>query len=200
MIAGASALVVLAVMGLFLVGLVNSGDPPGLLAGSVIEESQRQAVPDLRLAVLSAGDGLGPAGTEVSLRELGGRTVVLNVWASWCGPCEDEAPVLERVARDYRAQGDEVLVLGLDVQDLRGDALDFIAENGLSYPSLRDAGEGTDRALRTAGVPETFIVDSAGRVAMRHIGPVIQPAQLTQPIARIRAGAGEPAESETQTR
>ena len=58
--------------------------------------------PSSRLPVLVAADGIGPAGTEVSSSDLGGRIVVLNFWASWCAPCEAEAPVLEEVAERYR--------------------------------------------------------------------------------------------------
>lgn len=192
-VAGVVGAAVAAVLALFLVGLMNAGTPPGLADRVVVPEAEREPAPDLTLSVLAAGDGVGPVGTEVSLSELRGRTVVLNVWASWCGPCEAEAPVLERVARGYRAEGPDVLVLGLDIQDLRGDALEFIDELGLTYPSLRDAGDGADRALRTTGVPETFLIDAEGRIAMRHVGPVTEPAQLTGPVAEVRAGGASAA-------
>ena len=69
----------------------------------------------------------------MSLDDLRGQTVVLNFWASWCGPCEDEAPILNEVARRYRGD-DSVVVLGLDTQDLTDEALAFAREFGIVVP------------------------------------------------------------------
>jgi cytochrome c biogenesis protein CcmG/thiol:disulfide interchange protein DsbE len=120
----------------------------------------------------------------VSLDDLRGRTVVLNFWASWCEPCEGEAPILDQVARQYRGSGD-VVVLGLDVQDLTDEALRFAREFGISYPSLREAGDDAYRAYQLTGVPETFVIDPEGRIALKLAGPVTDPAQLTTAIDQL---------------
>ncbi len=107
---------------------------------------------------------------ERSLADYRGQVVVLNFWASWCKPCKDESPLLERWHQ--RIKDRDATVLGVDMLDVTSDALDFIAEYGLTYPMLRDKdGEG----LETFGVvqyPETFVIDRQGRIAAVRRGPV----------------------------
>jgi cytochrome c biogenesis protein CcmG/thiol:disulfide interchange protein DsbE len=96
--------------------------------------------------------------------------VVLNFWASWCRPCKDESPLLERWHK--RMVNRDGTVLGVDMMDVTSDAQDFIAEYGLTYPMLKDKdGEGVE----TFGVvqyPETFVIDRQGRIAAVQRGPV----------------------------
>ena len=132
-----------------------------------------------RLPVLRQGDGLGPPGTQVSLDSLRGRTVVVNFWASWCAPCKDETPILNTVAERYRKQGRNVVVLGVDVQDLRENALDFARSTGVAYPLLRDGTDDAMRAFEVPRLPESFVIDPSGRIALHVIGQVVDPAQIT---------------------
>lgn len=129
-----------------------------------------------------------PPGGEGSLADFEGEWVLMNVWASWCVPCRDESPALERFSRQNR---DSVVVLGIDTRDLSGDALDFIDEFGLTYPQLRDPdGRYADR-LETTGVPESFLVDPEGRLARRLRGPFASAAEITRFAApALRAGKG----------
>lgn len=122
---------------------------------------------------------------RVELSELRGRSVVLNFWASWCIPCREEAPVLERAWRDARRRG--VLFLGLDVRDLRDEARAFLREFSLSYPSVRDGGGDSMRPWGVTGIPETFFLSRDGRVAGHVIGAISR-AQLAEGIAAARAG------------
>lgn len=138
--------------------------------------------------MLTAGDGIGPVGSEVSSEDLKGRIVVLNFWASWCDPCELEAPVLEEVAARYRASKD-VVVLGVDVQDLREEALSFIERNGLTYPSLRDGTDEAQHAYEVPALPETFVIDQNGLVALKIAGQLTDTAQLTTAIEQLRKEA-----------
>jgi cytochrome c biogenesis protein CcmG, thiol:disulfide interchange protein DsbE len=123
----------------------------------------RNPAPPLELPRLS---GLGAE----TLEDYKGKVVVLNFWASWCEPCRKESPLLQRWHRRMeRRQG---TVLGVDVQDVTGDARDFIAKYKLTYPMLRD-GEGLTReSFAIIGFPETFVLDRRGRIAAVRRGPV----------------------------
>lgn len=144
-----------AVLGLiaFLVwGLFSSGE------GEL--ESGRE-VPSMELATL-------PAGGKGSLAEYRGDWVLMNVWASWCLPCREESPALERFAKSSKGK---VRLLGIDTRDLSADALRFMREFGISYPQLRDPDGTYADTLRTSGVPESFLIDPEGRLAARFKGP-----------------------------
>lgn len=178
--------IVLFVVVLLVVGLVNKD--LGTSIQDALEEGRRPAAPGITLPVLTAGDGIGPVGSEVSSEDLKGKIVVLNFWASWCDPCELEAPVLEEVAARYR-ESEDVVVLGVDVQDLREDALSFVERNGLTYPSLRDGTDEAQHAYEVPALPETFVIDQKGMVALKVAGQLTQPAQLTTAIEQLRAEA-----------
>ncbi|HXF82901.1 MAG TPA: TlpA disulfide reductase family protein [bacterium] len=111
-------------------------------------------------------------GGTLSLGELRGRYVVMNFWASWCIPCRDEAPLLERVWREYRARG--VVVLGVNIQDLEPEARRFIAETKATYPQVRDRDGTVSRAYGTTGVPETFFIDREGRIVRKFPGAAVE--------------------------
>ncbi|MGD9734738.1 MAG: TlpA family protein disulfide reductase [Solirubrobacterales bacterium] len=150
----------------------------GLRAGGVdrsidsaIARGELEPAPAFTLPVLANGAPLGKAdGEPLSLSELRGRPVILNFWASWCDPCKREAPILEGAWRAGRAKG--VVVLGLDVQDLSGNALDFIADYRQTYPHVRDKGDATYRDYGLTGVPETFFIDRQGRVRVHWVGEI----------------------------
>lgn len=162
---------ILAVIGLLGYGFFSEGTPR-LEAG--------QAVPTSELERLSE-DGTG------SLADYRGRWVLMNVWASWCTPCRDEAPDLRRFNR--RHAGDRFAMLGIDTQDGTQPALDFVAELGLDYEHLRDpSGRYSRQELGTTGVPETFLVDPDGNLAL-HFPGVIDADWLRREVApRIRGG------------
>lgn len=185
----ASALAAAAVVVLLAVGLMNQGVDSTIQ--DALAEGERPDAPDLELPVLHAGDGVGPAGARFDLESLRGSVVVLNFWATWCGPCEEEAPLLEGVARGYRDRpGDDVVVLGVDVEDLSADARDFIARHGISYPNVRDGGDSTKRSFEVGGLPETFVIDADGRIAVKHVGEITSARQLTNPIEQLLDEAG----------
>lgn len=123
-------------------------------------------------------------GQPIGLVELRGKPVVLNFWASWCGPCRDEAPVLEAVWEQYRTQG--VVVVGVDYVDTELEAKKFMQEFKISYPNGPDVGTRVSQAYHITGVPETYFitrdgklldgVDADGRAYGNWIGPITDAA------------------------
>lgn len=149
-------LAVLAVVGLLGFGLLSKGEA---------QIAVGDPVPDRELPVLG-GEGSG------SLADYRGRWVLVNLWASWCDPCREEAPELDRFARRYRDRG--VSAVGINVQDNSEDALAFLREFDISYPQLRSVGDERSDAFGSTGVPENFLVDPRGRLALIWRGPVNQ--------------------------
>lgn len=178
--------IVLFIVVLLIVGLTNKG--LGTSIQDALAEGRRPAAPELSLPVLTAADGIGPVESTVSTSSLRGKIVVLNFWASWCDPCELEAPVLEEVATRYRSSKD-VVVVGVDVQDLREKALGFVQRNGLTYPSLRDGTDGAQHSYQVPALPETFVIDRQGRIALHVAGQLTQTEQLTNAIEQLKVEA-----------
>jgi cytochrome c biogenesis protein CcmG/thiol:disulfide interchange protein DsbE len=145
---------VCAVIGLLAFGLLSKGT-------TSIEVGD--PVPDKVLPALEGG-GSG------SIADYRGDWVLVNLWASWCGPCRDEAPALESFYRDHRKEG--VTVLGINVQDNSEDARAFVAEFSPTYPQLRSVGDERSEAFGATGVPENFLVNPKGRIALFTRGPV----------------------------
>jgi cytochrome c biogenesis protein CcmG/thiol:disulfide interchange protein DsbE len=155
-----SAVVVLVVAGV--AGLI------ALLAYGVASESPEkdvdgEAAPELSLPPLDGGP-------ERSLADWRGQVVVLNYWASWCEPCREESPLLERWHQ--RISKRNATVLGIDVLDVTSDAQDFIDEYGLTYPHLRDKDGSTQEDFGIVAYPETFVIDRDGRITATRRGPV----------------------------
>lgn len=122
---------------------------------------------------------------RVTLSELRGTPVVLNFWASWCVPCRQEAPTLERGWHRGRERG--VLYIGLNMQDVRDDARDFIRDFALGFPHVRDPSKDTARDWGVIGIPETFFIGREGRVVGHVIGTV-SAQQLDDGVAAALAG------------
>jgi cytochrome c biogenesis protein CcmG/thiol:disulfide interchange protein DsbE len=133
------------------------------------------------------GGSLGPAlaDNRLSSSEVRGRPYVLNFWASWCVPCREEAPLLQRAWRDARKQG--VLFVGLNMQDVRGDAHDFIADFEIDYLNIRDPSNEVARRFGVTGIPETFFVSASGDVVAHVIG-VVSGEQLDAGMAAAMSG------------
>ena len=108
----------------------------------------------------SSSAGSTPADGKLSLADLKGKPVIVNFWASWCIPCKDEAPALQKTYEKYRAQG--LTVLGIDAQDFREDAKRFTKRFGVTYPVVYDGSGSTLGKWGVTGFPETFFVDRSG--------------------------------------
>ena len=108
--------------------------------------------------------------TQVSLSELKGKVAVINFWASWCKPCEQEAAELEEAWRYYQPGG-EVVFLGVDYADTEPQALDYLQTFDITYPNGPDLGTRISQAFRMGGVPETYFIDREGVLRRIKIGP-----------------------------
>ena len=118
--------------------------------------------PGFRLPALAGGD------TE--LASLRGRWVLVNFWATWCPPCVQEMPSLERLHRTLGPAG--LVVLGVSADEDEGALRRFLAQNPVSFPVLRDpGGRLAASAYRTTGYPETFLIDPDGVLRESYVGP-----------------------------
>jgi cytochrome c biogenesis protein CcmG, thiol:disulfide interchange protein DsbE len=124
-------------------------------------------------------------GPTLSLDEHRGRPMIINFWASWCGPCYTEAPHLQRIWQRF---GDEVLVIGVQTQDrdARSAGRAFIDQFGLSFPNVIDNDSRVSIAYGLFGVPETFFVRADGTLAHKHAGPVTEAMMVEQIEALLR--------------
>jgi cytochrome c biogenesis protein CcmG, thiol:disulfide interchange protein DsbE len=149
-----------ALVALLVYGLTAAGESTTL--DDAVARGERPAAPSRALPKLGGGTG--------SLADYRGKPVVLNFWASWCEPCEAEAPALRRAqARLERAGG---TVLGVTVQDATPDSQRFAREHDIGFPSLRDVDGELGKDYGRTGVPETFIIDRDGRVVAISRGQV----------------------------
>jgi cytochrome c biogenesis protein CcmG, thiol:disulfide interchange protein DsbE len=146
-----------------LLGYGLSSNEPDRTVEEALARGEREEAPALELPRLSGG------GVQ-SLEDYRGQVVVLNFWASWCEPCRVESPLLQRWHE--RIEERQGTLLGVDIQDVTGDAHDFIDKYELTYPMLRD-GEGLTReTFAIIALPETFVIDRQGRIAAVQRGPV----------------------------
>ena len=166
-----------ALLALLAYGVASQGQDTSI--DDAIAEGERLEAPSAMLPVL------GERG-EGSLTGYRGRVVVLNFWASWCPPCIDELPLLQRTQQ--RIEGRGGTVLGVNYRDIPEDALGFVGRFGLTYRSLRDRDGEYAEEYASTGFPETFLIDRSGRIAASRRGPVDRrwlerrlPALLAEP-------------------
>jgi peroxiredoxin len=143
-----------------------------------------ERAPDFTLPALTRG--------SLSLHDFGRQVVVVHFWATWCPPCMEEAPSLEKFAEQMRFQG--VTVMGVSVDQDAAALQTFAAEQHLSFPILRDPNQSIANHYGTFQFPETYIIDQDGRVAEKLIGPMDwqDPRIITfvQELARKTGGQG----------
>ncbi|MEW6568415.1 MAG: TlpA disulfide reductase family protein, partial [Chloroflexota bacterium] len=120
-------------------------------------------------------------GETLRVTDLHGQVVIVNFWASWCKPCEEEAAFLERAHRQYRDRG--VVFLGVNYVDTRPEALQYLERFSITYPNGPDLGTRISQAFRIRGVPETYVIGPDGVLTSVKIGPYESLAELESAIA-----------------
>ncbi len=151
------AVIVLAVL------LVRDLMHPDHSVARSVQQGKIVPAPNFRLPRLN---GTG----KLQLAALRGKAVVLNYWASDCGPCKQEMPRLEAAARRYAGR---VVFVGVDVEDVKGPARAFLTRYGVTYPIVFDQSGSTVGPYGVIGTPQTFFVDRRGRLVSPHVlGPV----------------------------
>jgi cytochrome c-type biogenesis protein len=127
-------------------------------------------------------------GDSVSLESLRGKPVLLNIWATWCHPCRDEIPELQRLYERYRGRGLEIVGVSVDASADEKAIADFARRYGMTYPIWRDPDERVSATFLAIGVPATFLIDRRGVLRWRKTGPIgANDTTLTSAIERAVA-------------
>ena len=121
-------------------------------------------------------------GNPVSLADLRGRPVIVNFWASWCGPCVDEFPLLSAAAVAHESDG--LAVVGIVFQDRSEAAREFLARMGATWPAAMDPGNAVATRFGIVWPPDSFFIDRDGVVVGRQIGQ-LTPSDLQRGLAQI---------------
>jgi cytochrome c biogenesis protein CcmG, thiol:disulfide interchange protein DsbE len=126
---------------------------------------------------------------ESRIASLRGYPVVVNVWASWCGPCRFEFPTLQKLSAAY---GKKVAFLGVDKQDSEAHAKAFLGSDPVPYPSYSDPNQDIGRVIgATSGVPDTAFYDRAGKLVYLKMGPYTDQSELRDDVRRYALGEAE---------
>ena len=162
---GLILVVTLSLLGILTYGVIRKG----------VTQPKSGPAPDFTLTLFGGG--------QITLSELRGKGVVLNFWASWCPPCREEAPYLERAWRKYKDRG--IVFIGVDYLDQEPQALAYIEEFQITYPNGPDLGSRIARRYFIRGVPETFLIDPQGQIKGFKEGPFTSLEELEARIQEI---------------
>jgi thiol-disulfide isomerase/thioredoxin len=131
----------------------------------------------LALPASGAGSGSGPApqftlesrvGSKISLAQYKGQVVMLNFWASWCGPCRQEMPLLENIYKKYNKMG--FTLIGVNVEPDSKAAEGFLKATPVSFPVIYDKDSTVSKAYDVSGMPSTVLIDRKGNIRVLHRG------------------------------
>jgi thiol-disulfide isomerase/thioredoxin len=146
---------------------------PGLLAALLLacSAAERPATSDVgKPAPAYAAVTLD--GDSVSLAALRGKVILLNIWATWCHPCREEIPVLQRLHQAYAGRGLALVGVSVDARGEEAKVRDFARSFGMTYPIWHDPDERASATFLAIGVPATYLIGRDGTLLWRHVGPV----------------------------
>jgi cytochrome c biogenesis protein CcmG/thiol:disulfide interchange protein DsbE len=158
--AGFLLLVILSFMILMIWGLLNKTSTTGKSGSTRLEK----AAPEFTLSLLN--------GEDLVLADHIGKPIVINFWASWCPPCREEAKILEKVWRTYKAK--DVLFIGIGIQDSTEDAESYLKLFDISYPNGLDHDGRITVDYGVIGLPVTFLINETGVVETRWVGAITE--------------------------
>jgi cytochrome c biogenesis protein CcmG, thiol:disulfide interchange protein DsbE len=153
-----------------LIGLVGAG---WLVRDRFLPVEVGTRVPDFSARDLS--------GEEVSLSDLEGEVILLNIWATWCPPCREEMPSMQRLHEELGPEGLRIVAVSVDVApgmldasgNVGGNIAEFAREMGLTFAIWHDPSGRVQQAFRSSKVPESFVIDRSGYIVKKDIGGVI---------------------------
>jgi thiol-disulfide isomerase/thioredoxin len=144
----------------------------GLLLGGKVAEARQQLLEAMGMTKVPAKAApdftlLDIDGQQVSLQQYRGKVVFLNFWATWCIPCREEMPVLERLHQTYQQ---DLAIISIDLKESVDQVKAFFQKHGLSFPSLLDPNGVVFRDYLVAGMPTTYLIDRDGTMLARGVG------------------------------
>jgi len=166
-----AAFIIIGFLGLLVWGMLNREPITGLSGVTMVN----RPAPGFVLKTFE--------GNAISLADFRGRPVVINFWASWCPPCRDEAPLIERTWRAYKNR--DLIFIGVNIQDRREDALNYMREFNITYPNGPDPTGEISIDYGVSGLPVTFFVSRDGKIVRRWVG-ALEPSVLNRSIEEIR--------------
>ena len=155
------------VIGLVLAGLIGAG---WMVKDRFLPVEVGTAAPDFTATDLE--------GRRVSLSDLDGEVVLLNIWATWCPPCIEEMPSMQRLYRQLGPEGLKIVAVSVDAElgrsdasgKIGGDIRRFVDEMGLTFDIWHDPDGSIQQTYRTTGIPESFVIDRDGNIVRKDIG------------------------------
>ena len=130
--------------------------------------------PDFTLKSLS--------GEEVSLSQHRGKYVLVNFWATWCGPCRFEMPEIQAL---HESLGDKLAILAIDLDETRGEVIDYKEDLGLTFPTVIDDGQKVWEKFSPLGLPSTYILDADGVIRAVKLGPFVSQDDISKSLQKV---------------
>lgn len=131
---------------------------------------------------------LEPTPREKTLADYRGKVVLLNVWATWCGPCRVEMPSIEKLHREFGPQGLQVVAISVDDAGTEEHIREFVKELGLTFEILHDPSQTTKARYQIAGYPETFVIGRDGTIRKKLIGAADWSSEANRALIRELLG------------
>lgn len=156
---------------------ISAGLPGGTANPGIPAPQAGFQAPDFTLNTLD--------GAAITLSELHGQAVLVNVWASWCVPCRTEMPAMQAIYDEYASQGFTILAINATSQDSAANAADFINEYGFSFPILMDVDGEVSRLYQVSALPSSFFIRPNGQIEEVVIGGPMAEALLRTRVERL---------------